>query len=320
MQRKALPLALMVLAITACSTTKETFYKHQPSGQPLDVPPDLTVLESTETFEIPEIAQVTLKKHVLENGAEVVLKRDGKLRWLEVAVAPEVLWEEVKDFWLSNNVKLAWENEKFGIMETEWLRNYDSEFNLDRFRVRIEAKDKTHSELYLTHRGKQQSFEGGELIEGWVDKYNDPELEVEVLSQMLSFMGLDHERKTELLNEAKKAQAIASLDLKSSEPHILINNDYDHSWKLVVQAIDRAGHVITMKEKAAGWLEVRLVKDGTTADFVPGFALSESKREVLRIKLESENDNTKVYVLDDAGQLDRSQQARDFLRSLNRYL
>lgn len=320
MQRKVLVLLSIVLAATACSSHKDTFYKHQPSGQPLEVPPDLTVIEASDTFDIPEISQVTLKKHSLENGAEIVLKKDGLLRWVEVDAKPSVVWEEVKDFWLSNNVELAWENQEYGIIETAWLRSYDSKYDLDRFRVRVEGLVNGKTDIFMTHRGKQQTFADGSVVEGWAENYNDPELEAEVLAQMLSFMGLDKARKDKLLKDAKKAQAIASLDLKSKDPHILINDDFERSWKLCVQAVDRAGHVITTKEKAQGWFELRLVSSGKTADFVPGFALSEKKREILRIQLKTENGSTNVFVLNDAGQLDRSEQARNFLRELNQYL
>lgn len=320
MQRIVLILLCAVLAVSACSSRKDTFYKHQPSGQPLEVPPDLTTIDTNDTFEIPQISQVYLKKHILENGAEVTLKKDGLLRWIEVVAAPEIVWDEVKNFWESNNVKLSWENTEFGIIETAWVQNYDSKFDMDRFRVRIEALSKDKTAVYMIHRGKQQVFVDGTLVEGWAEEYNDPELEVEVLAQLLSYMGLDQERKDVLLKDAKKAQAIASLDLESSDPHILINDEFERSWKLAVQAIDRAGHVITLRDKAQGWLELRLVKSGKTADFVPGFALSDAKREVLRVQLKSEDGSTKIYVLNDAGQLDRSEQARDFLRELNQYL
>lgn len=320
MQRLVLVLTCLVIAVSACSTHKDTFYKHQPSGQPLDVPPDLTIVEATNTFEIPEISQVTMKKYSLEGGVEVSLVKDGLLRWVEVAAAPDVAWEEIKEFWLSNNVQLAWENQEFGIIETTWLQSYDSKFDLDRFRIRVEGKANNKTEIFLTHRGKQQTFEDGYLVEGWVETFNDPELEIELLAQMLSYMGLDQERKDILIKEGKKAQAIASLDLESKDPHILINDDFERSWKLCVQAADRAGHVITVREKAQGWFELRLVDGGKTADFVPGFALSEEKREVLRIQLKQEEGGTRVFVTNDAGQQDQSEQARNFLRDLNQYL
>lgn len=320
MSRTPIIIVLVMLSVVACSSKKQTFYKHQPSGLPLEVPPDLTNIETSTTFIVPEISQVTRRKQVLENGAEIKLKKHGLLRWIEVDVAPELLWEEIKNFWLSSDVQLKWENQELGILETDWVNSYESKYDRDRFRVRVEADGNNKTEIYLTHRGKQQDFSSGDLVEGWVDEFNDPELEIEVLGLMLSYLGLDQDRKDKLVKEARKAQAIASLDLKSEEPHIIINDVYDRAWKLVVQAVDRAGHVITQRNKASGWLDVRLVEGGRTADFVPGFALSETKREVLRVQLKSEEGSIKVFVIADNGQLDRSQQAREFLRELNGYL
>ncbi len=320
MQRILILTLLAVIALSACSTHKDTFYKHQPTGLPLEVPPDLTMVETSNTFVIPEISQVTRKQQVLVNGAELTLKKDGLLRWIEVQAAPELLWEEVNNFWLSNDVELAWENTELGIIETAWLKNYDSKYDLDRFRVRIEANSDDRAEIYLTHRGKQQEVVDGSFVEGWADEFNDPELEIEVLGELLSYLGLSRERKEQLVQEAKKARAIASLSLKTGEPHILINDEMERAWKLVTQAVDRAGHVITQRDKAANWLEVRLVKAGQTADFVPGFALSDNEREVLRVQLQSQEGGIKVFVLNDSGQLDQTQQARDFLRELNGYL
>ncbi len=320
MQIQIIVTLLAVFALSACSSSRDTFYKHQPSGQPLEVPPDLTAVETSNTFVIPEISQVTRKKMVLENGAAVRLRKHGLLRWIEVDASPDEVWQQVKDFWLSNHVPLAWENRQLGIMETEWLTSYDSRFDLDRFRVRIEVNDQNKTEIYVRHRGKQQEFTEEGLISTWVDLYNDPELEVEVLGQLLVYLGLDKEQKEALLKAARKAKAIASLDLKTEEPHILIEDTFDNAWKLLIQAVDRAGHVITQRNKAEGWLEVRLVENGKTADFTPGFALSEARREILRLRVTQERGNTRVVVLMDNGQVDRSQQARDFLREVNGYL
>lgn len=310
-------LLLLSILIIGCSSKGTEFYKHQPSLQSLEVPPDLTLLDVNSGFEIPQIAEAETKIVQLTNGSDVTLKKDGRLRWLTIKADPKDVWDETKEFWIAYKVDLNWESLKLGIMETKWIDSYDSDFSQDRFRVRIEPGDnKGETDLYISHRGRQEDLLDGEVIEGWTTDYNDPELEIEVMGELLSYFGLSSDRKTAILDDAKQKPDLAKLNLKADVPGLVMKEPYNRSWRFVSQSIDRMGNVVTQRDKKAGWLDVRLTDDSVTSDFVPGFTLSDVDREVLRLKIETEDKQTTVTVLTDQGQPDRSELAKNFLQHL----
>jgi len=318
--RQKFPLLILLLIsilLIGCTSKKTEFYKHQPSLQALEVPPDLTLLDVNSGFEIPQIAEAESKIVQLSNGSDVTLKKDGRLRWLTIQAEPKDIWDEAKEFWIAYKVDLNWESLKLGIMETKWISSYESDFAQDRFRIRLEPGiSKGETDLYISHRGRQEDLMDGEVIEGWTENYNDPELEVEVMGELLSYFGLSSDRKTAILDDAKQKPDIANLNLKGDVPSLVMKEPYNRSWRFVAQSIDRMGNIVTQRDKKAGWLDVRLIEGSTTSDFVPGFALSDQDREVLRLKIVTEEKQTTVTVLTDQGQPDRSELAQNFLQNL----
>ena len=320
LRQKFLLLVLLMISILiiGCASKQTEFYKHQPSLQSLEVPPDLTLLDVNSGFEIPQIAEAETKIVQLSNGSDVTLKKDGQLRWLTIQAEPKDIWDETKEFWIAYKVDLNWESLKLGIMETKWVSSYESDYAQDRFRVRLEpGVNKGETDLYISHRGRQEGLLDGEVIEGWVTDYNDPDLEVEVMGELLSYFGLSSDRKTAILDDAKQKPDLAVLNLKADIPNLVMKEPYNRSWRFVSQSIDRTGNIVTQRDKKAGWLDVRLIEGSTTADFIPGFALSDQDREVIRLKIVTENKETTVTVLTDEGQPDRSEFAQIILQNLH---
>lgn len=311
----------VIFVLNGCSSKGNEFYKHQPSLPPLEVPPDLTLLNVDTGFEVPEVAAIERKKVVLSDGGNVTLEKDGRLRWLNIEASADDVWEEVKNYWITNKVPLKWQYVKLGLMETDWIKSPDSGYVLDRYRVRLETKsDGKTTELYLTHRAKQETLIDGEVVDGWVEHFSDPELEIEVLGDLLVYLGLNSERKDALLDEAKTRTENAKLVLTGDVPHILMSEPFQRSWKFTLQAVDRMGNIITQRDKAQGWLDVRITNHGVATDFTPGFALSDQDRDVFRLQLKADGERTLVQILNNEGQPDRSEIARKFLEQLHSYL
>lgn len=310
-------LSLVVLWVAGCSSKGTDFYKHQPSLQSLEVPPDLTLLDVNSGFEIPQIAEAETRKVSLANGADVKLNKDGRLRWLTIKAEPQDLWGETKDFWVAYKVDLNWESLKLGVMETRWISSYESDFAQDRFRIRLEpGVNKGETDLFISHRGRQEELIDGELFEGWVKNFNDPELEIEVMGELLSYFGLSTDRKEAIIDDAKEKPDLAELNLEANIPYLRLNEPYNRSWKFIAQAVNRMDDIVTQRDKKAGWMDVRLSEDGATSDFTPGFALSSQEREILRLGLKGDGTATTVTVLTDEGQPDRSELAQKYLRNL----
>ena len=195
--------------------------------QPLEVPPDLTQLQKDNRY-LPQGGVVTASdlskggaaagSQTLAGSPEVALaaagnlhlERSGDQRWLSTQEAPEVVLPKVRDYWQASGFKLAIDEPKSGILETDWkesrthmpsdspVRNFlnniidtvtDTGLR-DRYRTRLERRADGGTEIYITHFGAQQEVNGktdsvhtGEIT--WVPRKADPGLEAEQLSQMM---------------------------------------------------------------------------------------------------------------------------------------
>jgi outer membrane protein assembly factor BamC len=181
---------LLMLSLTACDsipfidTTPD--YKGAGRSRPLEVPPDLTSVSSSDTFSVPggattyssysqEQAGGTLEQEkVLPNADNVRLERAGSQRWLVVDAPAEKVWPVIREFWTELGFAVRVENPQSGVMETEWVDpssltqdekgNYLDKFqgwldklnnlkNRQKFRTRIDRGQKEDTtEIYMSHR------------------------------------------------------------------------------------------------------------------------------------------------------------------------
>ena len=187
--RQLLVSLLAVIALAGCDsipfidTTSD--YKAAGRGKPLEVPPDLTSVSASDTYNVPGSAtysqysegqgqQEQDAEKLLPDGNGVKLERAGSQRWLVVQAAPEKVWPVVREFWNDMGFAVRIENTQTGVMETEWVDasnltkdkdgNYIDKFQgwLDKlnalntrqkFRTRIDrGGDEGTTEIYLSHR------------------------------------------------------------------------------------------------------------------------------------------------------------------------
>jgi len=315
MKQNKLFLTLVGAALLGgCASSDTGFYKHAPSIQPLDVPPDLTAPDIKDDFAIPQIASLLVQEPVLAGGGKVRLVRDGQLRWLEIEAEPDLVWQQVRDFFIDADVDLDWETRSLGILETKWVDHYETKYARDKFRVRVEpGRKKGITELYLSHRGQFESYADGEMAPVWEGRQNDPELEVEVLGLMLSFMGLSKEQREQLVEQAKQEKVAITLDVDAEVPFITIEQPADRGWKLAIRAADRLGYIVEERDEAAGKLVIRLGKVGVDEGFAPGHTLLGLGRDVYHLRVKASGDETRIEVLTSSGGRDNSKAARDFL-------
>ena len=140
--------SLTVCGLYSCSSFSELMesdridYKSaapKTPGQRLEVPPDLTQLQSDNRYSIPENGTITASGYnqqqqeakpnvavgssgtVAPNEAtDIRIERDGNQRWLVVNRTPEVLWPQIRDFWQDNGFLINIDSPDTGIMETDW--------------------------------------------------------------------------------------------------------------------------------------------------------------------------------------------------------
>jgi len=194
-------LALLTLTLSACNsipfidTTPD--YKAAGRARPLEVPPDLTSISSSDTYSVPG-GSTTYSNYsqgqeepgadqskVLPDANGVRLERAGSQRWLVVQAAPEKIWPVIRDFWSELGFAVRVENPQTGVMETEWvdpssLTKDDKAGTLDKFQswldklntLKTRQKFRTRidqgiepetTEIYLSHRSISDAEDDGKV-------------------------------------------------------------------------------------------------------------------------------------------------------------
>lgn len=184
-------IVLLAMLVSACDsipfidTTSD--YKGAGRARPLEVPPDLTAVQSSDAYSVPggstSYNTYNQAQDGLEAGAEKVLtnpdgvkmEKAGGQRWLVVNASAEKIWPAVREFWIDQGFAVRVENADTGVMETEWIEadaiklkndktNIGDKFDkwLDKlsgladrrkFRTRLERGEKENTtEIYMTHR------------------------------------------------------------------------------------------------------------------------------------------------------------------------
>ena len=188
---KLIAASSLALFLTACDSIpfidNSSDYKGAGRAKPLEVPPDLTNVQSSDAYSVPggsttyntynqaqEGQEVGVEK-VLPNSEGVRMEKAGAQRWLVVNAPAEKVWPVIRDFWIDQGFAVRVENADTGVMETEWIqadaikaaddkKNIGQKFDkwLDKlsgfadrrkFRTRLERGEKEGStEIYMTHR------------------------------------------------------------------------------------------------------------------------------------------------------------------------
>lgn len=160
-------------------------YKSASRGKPLEVPPDLTSVSTSDIYSVPgggatysqftegQAQQAQKSDQILASPDTIKLERAGAQRWLVVQSTPEKVWPVVREFWTDMGFAIIVENTKTGVMETEWTdatdinkgdQNYLDRFqnwmdklgalnNRIKFRTRLDQDTENHTtDIYLSHR------------------------------------------------------------------------------------------------------------------------------------------------------------------------
>ena len=189
---KVLGVVLLTLLLSACGfsipfiDSSSDYKKGGVNSRPLEVPPDLTSVNSSDAYSVPgSTSYSTYAKGQKENeaGVEQVLRtpdgvkmvKAGGQRWLVVDAPAEKVWPVVREFWLDQGFAVRVENAETGVMETEWIRSDNIEVGEDtrgygdrfdkwmdklsgladqrKFRTRLErGEQEATTEVYMTHR------------------------------------------------------------------------------------------------------------------------------------------------------------------------
>ena len=225
----------------------------------LIIPPDLTAPSSQGAFT--KVIKVSEGSDVLKRVQNVEVMRDKYRRWLLVDLPPSEVWALSKEFFRSYGFQIEKENQKIGLLETDYLeietkvpekslgairtalaKALKTQYGLpiaDRYRIRIEPTAKTsESEVYLTLSSIGEVVSGSMRV--WQPREKDIELETEMLLQLMLFFGNDRAdaiSKIQSNVEDKKVDVSVVLS-ETGFSSLVFPFEKNESWKLLGWALD----------------------------------------------------------------------------------
>lgn len=257
-------------------------YQGDDNVDSLVIPPDLTKPSSQGMFvENVGVADNSDKVTEVQN---VEVKRDTLRRWLLVNFPPSEVWSLSKEFFRSFGFKIEKENQKIGIMETDYLeidtnvpdkslgairsalsKLLNTQYGLpiaDKYRIRIEPlDDPNQSEVYLTLSSI------GEVVQGelrvWQPREKDVELETEMLLHLMVFLGSDRsESINKILASNQKIESPVSV-IKSESGYATLVFPYNkkQAWSYLGWGLDELNIDVEDRDVIEGSYYINVVAD-----------------------------------------------------------
>jgi len=253
----------------------EINYYADKSVTSLEIPPDLTDPKYQSAFRISDYVKGVNKKTVnLTNNnfdyesqkvraipAEIIVKKYGNRRWLEVDKNTEIVWELSQQFLKDNGFTLKKINKKTGIMETDFLENKPKipQKNLGIFRsflessvenvsytlprvdsyiVRIEPLDNGEkAEVHMTLNSMAERVTGSGTNEStlWQSTEKDVNLENEMLYSLMIYLGGDEAQAREkIINAKDHKQLVVTLgESLNNFAKLSFNTNIIETWDLL---------------------------------------------------------------------------------------
>lgn len=351
--RRSVALACLA-SVAACSSFQDekVDYTSAKRTNALEVPPDLTQLNRETRFAVPgtvvtasgyqaSVPQSTVVTAASEIG-DVRIERAGNERWLVVKRPAEKLWQPVRDFWQENGFVFVVDQEKLGLLETDWAENraklpqdfirntlgklLDSLYSTgerDKFRTRIERNANGETEIYISHRGMIEVYSDARKDQTiWQPRAADPSLEAEFLRRLMVKLGVSEQvAKAQASSPAAppKAKVVGE---GTPNAAVELEDSFDRAWRRVGVALDRSGFTVEDRDRTKGIYFVRYVEP-VSNDKEPGFfgklfgaSKNEAKPAQYRVQLQGNDRLTRVTVLNAQGNTESSASVQRILQLL----
>ncbi|MGD8348230.1 MAG: outer membrane protein assembly factor BamC, partial [Gammaproteobacteria bacterium] len=268
------------------------------------------------------------------------------------------LYRLVKSFWASEGYQLVVDEPAIGIMQTEWIykeegaeRKPDNWFaalfgssdlsaTQDQFRTRIERGADGNNRIYITHRGTEYQHvldskvqdraqgAGEEPESDWHVRESDPELEVEMLSRLMIYLGMKQADVDRQVADAGlfEPRAFMQMDSDENSPYLLIKDPYQIAWNRVLHYLEQMNFEVESQEFKSGFsgegviFIKTLVKENPDEGGFFSFKSTPetSERRLILVLSEESHDSTRVNIENDKGDPDTTPAGAELLRLLYR--
>ena len=293
----------------------------------LVIPPDLTKPNLQGLFV--ENIGVTDQTYKVTEVQNVEVKRDTHRRWLLVDMPSSEVWSLSKEFFRSFGFKIAKENQKIGILETDYLeidtkvpdkslgairaglaKVLKTKYGLpiaDKYRIRIESlSDPNQSEVYLTLTSIGEVVKGEQRL--WQHRDKDVELETEMLLNLMVFLGSDRSQATNKIQASneKLESPVSVIKSESGYATLVFKYNKKQAWSYLGWALDELDVDIEDRDAIDGSYFINITKDKgffskllSTASLTQTYQLvvkqlDESYSQVIFVDLSEENEQDTI--------------------------
>jgi outer membrane protein assembly factor BamC len=320
-------IALISLFVASCSKVADPIkkfsigsravnYETNENVDSLVIPPDLTAPSSQGSFT--KVIEVD-NSNVLKRVQNVEVKRDKYRRWLLVDLPPNEVWTLSKEFFRSYGFTIEKENQKIGVLETDYLeietnvpdkslgairaslsKILKTQYGLpiaDKYRIRIEpTANPMETEVYLTLSSIGEVVNGAMRV--WQPREKDVELETEMLLQLMIFLGserADSIAKIQSNLEEKKANLSVVLS-ETGYASLVFPFDKNESWELLGWALDELSIDIDDRDQLEGSYFINVTTNkGLFSKLLPTASNNKTYQLILK---EDTSSQTKVIFVD----------------------
>jgi len=253
--------------------SRDINYQADEKVDSLIIPPDLTKPSALQA--LTEVEEIVDNGQVAQRVQNIEIQRDKYRRWLLVNLSPSEVWALSKEFFRSYGFKIENENQKIGLIETDYLeietqvpdkslgairaalaKALKTQYGLpiaDKYRIRIEpTDDPMKSEVYLTLSSIGEVVSGATRV--WQPREKDVELETEMLLQLMVFLGNDRSDAVSKI-QSNTAENISNVIVELSETgyaNLIFPFDKKESWKLIGWALDELSIDIEDRDQIEG--------------------------------------------------------------------
>jgi len=335
---KHLIAVFIALLLTSCSMLSDPVkkiglgervvnYQSDDTVDALVIPPDLTKPSSQGLFV--ENIGVTDKSYKVSEIQNVEVRRDTHRRWLLVDMPSSEVWSMSKEFFRSFGFKIEKENQKIGILETDYLeidtkvpdkslgairamlaKALKTQYGLpiaDKYRIRIESlDDPNQTEVYLTLTSIGEVVKGEQRL--WQPREKDVELETEMLLNLMVFLGSDRLEAINKIQTSSDKIESPVLVIKSESGYATLVFSYNQkqAWSYLGWALDELDVDIEDRDVIDGSYYINVVPDKgffskllSTVSRTQTYQLvvkqlDESRSQVIFVDLSEENEQETI--------------------------
>jgi len=286
---------------------------------------------------------------VLPEISGIEVRREGNTRWLRIHASPSQLWPRLRAFWREQGIPLKKDDPELGLMVTDWYEHrgalpqtgirgllgrvtrYLTDTGIrDRYRLRVERSDGS-TDVYITTQRAAQATEApagddtyDESTLSWALLPPDPQLDAEMLTKLMVYLGANEEQAREQIASAPDVTVNLRLVDDKKNPKLIVEDDFRDVWRLAGVALDRAGLYVEQQDRDKGIYYFTYTEEGQPKKsfFEKLFSSSGGlePNELYELHVQDEGARTSITVHNSGENADKALAPKDAKRLLKRFM